>query len=224
MAAVVGVTLLEVIRRQDLPTEVLEAEDPSVTMPRRLGLSDVIERQIRAYREDMRRGRKLTDDEFRDLVHLVIRRPDGEEVFYRAGRALALGDDEAVHASSPPRQGWRKVLPKGMAFFLARRRVSARLRSLFGRKVGGFANGPLHLEARQHILYECDPGGDACAFATGLAEAVVRRYAGPGWRVVHGKCQAHKDAVCKWTVLAEEGGREKSGVRELQFSPEPGTS
>jgi hypothetical protein len=42
-SAVVALTLLEVIRAQDLPTEVLEQEDTSVTLPRRLGLSDVVE-------------------------------------------------------------------------------------------------------------------------------------------------------------------------------------
>ena len=39
ISAAVALTLLEVIRFQDAPTEVLESEDPSHTMPRRLGLS-----------------------------------------------------------------------------------------------------------------------------------------------------------------------------------------
>ena len=52
ISAVVALTLLEVIKQQDIPSEVLESEDPTVTMPRRLGLSDVIEMQIRRYRDE----------------------------------------------------------------------------------------------------------------------------------------------------------------------------
>ena len=107
ISAVVALTLLEVIRQQDLPTEVLESEDPSHTMPRRLGLSDVIDMQIRRYREEVRHRARITDDEFRDLVRLVIRRPDSEEVFFHTGSILA-GDDR------PP--GWRRGLPRSLGY------------------------------------------------------------------------------------------------------------
>ena len=51
---------LEVMRDMDLPVEVLEDEDPTRTMPRRFGLSDVVERQIRTYRDDVKKRVKLT--------------------------------------------------------------------------------------------------------------------------------------------------------------------
>lgn len=218
VAAVVGLTLLEVIRHQDLPTEILEAENPTVTMPRRLGLSDVIERQIRVYREDVRKGRKHTDAEVVDLVRLVIRRPDSEEVFFRAGRVLASRD--GVDARRGP--GWKKLLPETLSFLLARRAVKRRLRKLFGRTVGGFGDGPFTLEARAHILIDSDPGGDACAFATGLCEALVQQHAGREWRVAHAHCQARGDALCRWTVLAEERAGEAEAVGDLVLNPEPG--
>ena len=91
ISAVVALTLLEVIRQQDLPTEVLESEDPSHTMPRRLGLSDVIDMQIRRYREEARKKQRISDEEFRDLVRLVIRRPDSEEVFFHSGSIRSGG-------------------------------------------------------------------------------------------------------------------------------------
>ena len=78
--------LLEVLRDLDHPGEILEDENPSVTMPRRLGLSDVVDRQIRTYREDVKQRVRLTDGEIRDLFRLVTRRPDAKEVFLRAGR------------------------------------------------------------------------------------------------------------------------------------------
>ena len=44
--AVVALRLLEVMRDMDLPTELLGDENLTLTIPRRFGLSDVVERQI----------------------------------------------------------------------------------------------------------------------------------------------------------------------------------
>jgi hypothetical protein len=211
IASVVALTLLEVIKSQDLPSEVLESEDPTITMPRRLGLSDVIERQIRRYREEVRRKERITDDEFRDLVRLVIRRPDSEEVFFHSGNILA-GDD------GPP--GWRRGLPRSLAYGLARRQTRRGLTKLFGRRIGGFGAGPFVLEARTHLLIETDPGGDACNFMTGYCQAVLQRYCGRRTRVAHSLCEARKDALCRWTVLAEERKPETAGG--LILTPEVG--
>ena len=213
ISAEVALTLLEVIRDQDLPTEVLESEDTSHTLPRRLGLSDVIDRQIRRYRDEVKKGQRITDDEFRDLVRLVIRRPDSEEVFFQAGSILA-GDDR------PP--GWRSGLPRSVAYTLARRRVRRRLVRLFGRRVGGFAAGPFTLEGRAHLLIAGDPGGDACQFLTGFTQAVLQRYCGRRARMVHSLCESRKDPLCRWTALVEERSAEEA--RGLILNPEPGTS
>lgn len=209
ISALVAVTLLEVIRHQDTPTEVLEAEDTSTTMPRRLGLSDVIDRQIRRYREEARRRQRITDDEFKDLVRLVIRRHDSEEVFFHAGSLLA-GDDVS---------DWRRSLPRSFSYGLARRRVRRQLTKMFGRRVGGFAAGPFTLEARAHLLIEGDPGGDACQFLTGFSQAVLQRYCGRRARVVHSLCESRKDPLCRWTVLAEERSAEEAPG--LVLNPEP---
>ena len=61
---------METIQETDQPTEVLEEENTSVTMPRRLGLSQVIVDRIDGYQEEAKRGRKITDTEFQDLVGL----------------------------------------------------------------------------------------------------------------------------------------------------------
>lgn len=212
VAAVVGLTLLQVIRDQDLPGEVLESEDPSVTMPRRLGLSEVVERQIRQYREAVRRRRRISDVEVRDLVRLVIRRPDAEEVFFKAGRRLAGG------GGAP---GWRRFLPRTLVFALARRRVETRLKRLFGRRIGGFGRGPFTMEGRALIFFQSDPGGDACHFLSGFCESVLQRYAGREARVVHSRCQARQDEICRWTILAEEAVSEAESVRDFALNPEP---
>jgi hypothetical protein len=211
IASVVALTLLEVIKSHDIPSETLESEDTTITMPRRLGLSDVIERQIRRYRDEVKRKERISDDEYRDLVRLVIRRPDSEEVFFHAGSILA-GDDRT--------SGWRRGLPRSLGYGLARRQTRRGLVKLFGRRIGGFGAGPFVLEARAHLFIEHDPGGDACQFLTGFCQSVLQRYCGSRTRVAHSLCEARKDALCRWTVLAEE--RKPEEARGLVLNPEVG--
>lgn len=216
VAAVFGLTLLEVLRSQDRPDEVLQDEDVSVTMPRRLGLSEVVERQIRNYQEAVRKRRRMTDDEMRDLVRLVVRRPDAEAVFRAAGLQLAGAEK---HSGKLPRP-IRRLLPKGLAFALARREVRRRLKGLFGRKVGAFAPGPFALEGRSLVFIKSDPGGDACHFVSGFCQAVVDRAVGDGHRVAHAQCQSRGDDVCRWTVTADAVSRERESMGEMLMTPE----
>ena len=185
---VVALRLLEVMRDQDVPPEVLEEEDPTVTLPRRLGLSDVVGRQIRAYRKDVRRGSRLSDDELQDLLRLVIRRPDSEAIFFKVGESLA-GD-------GPSR--WRRVIPKGIALALARTRVRKRLKFLFGRRMGGFGRGTFSVEGRALLFIQADPGGDACALVSGLCKGALERVSGREAVVTHSLCQSRRDPLCRW--------------------------
>jgi hypothetical protein len=215
IAAVFGLTLLEVIRSQDLPAEILQDEDPSVTLPRRLGLSDVIDRQIRQYREAVRKRRKMTETEVIDLIGLVLRRPDAEEIFLRAGRSLADAD-----GSGPGRI--TRALPPKVTFRLARRRAGRRLRQLFGQKVGAFTSEPFALEGRSLIFYRADPGGAACGFMTGLCEEIAREALGDTADVVHSECEARGADRCRWTATAEilVREREREAVGDMLRGPE----
>ena len=195
--SIVALTLFEVIRHQDLPAEVLEDEDPSRTMPRKLGLSNVVEARIRHAREDVKRGARISDDEFDDLVRLVIRRPDSEEVFRLIGLRLSGGTGVRPH------KRWR-VLPSGMRYAVARRAVMRSLKSLFGRRVGGFAAGPFTMEGRSLLFIQSDPGGDACALVSGFCGPVLQRTLGITTSVSHVACESRGDAVCRWE-LSEEG-------------------
>ena len=196
ISAVVVLSLLEVIRARDLPEEVLAAEDPTQTMPRRLGLRDAVEQLTRRYREEVRRGGRITDDQARDMFRLVLRRPDSEEVFFQAGELLARRD--------APLRGVTGWYPRKVLLALARRRIRRRVRALFGREIGGFAQGPFALEARGHLLLEMDPGGDACTLLSGISASILSRYLRrPVW-VAHRECQALKGELCRWT-MEEEG-------------------
>lgn len=191
--------LLEVMRDLDHPGEILEDENPTVTMPRRLGLSDVVERQIRAYREDVKKRARLTDGEISDLFRLVTRRPDAQEIFLRAGRTLA-GTEE--------RRAWRRAVPRRLALALARSRVRRRLTALFGRRIGGFGRGSFSVEGRSLLFIESDPAGHACALVSGLCQATLEHATGRGARVAHVLCQARDDALCRWEGTLLDGPAE----------------
>jgi hypothetical protein len=186
---VVALKLLEVMRDYDLPGEILEDEDPTQTIPRRFGLSDVVERQIRTYQEDVRRKVRLTDAEVSGLFRFVIRRPDGAEVFREVGRLLA--------SDRRPRR-WVRILPESLQFRKARATARRRLRHLFGRHVGGFSRAPFVIEGRSLLFIESDPGGDACHMLSGFSEEVLERSLGGTARVTHTLCQARGDDVCRW--------------------------
>lgn len=196
VAAVVGLSVLEVIRELDLPTEVLASEDPTQTMPRRLGLSEVVDQQIRLFREQVRKRERITDRQAQDLFHLVLRRPDSEEVFLNAGELLA--------GNSKPPKGIRRFYPEKGLYSLSRRHTRKRLKALFGRQIGGFAHGPFTLEAKGHFLLDLDPGGDACALVSGLSQAIMSRYLRRTVEVRHTTCEAQKQDLCRWEVSETE--------------------
>jgi hypothetical protein len=186
----VALSLLEVIRLRDLPSEILGSEDPSQTMPRRLGLTEAVELQIGRYRKEVRKRRRISDEEVRDLFGLVLRRPDSEEVFFQVGEMLA-GKDSPV-------RGLKRFFPTRLRYAMARRHIRRRLSFLFGRSIGGFAHGRFTLEARGHFFLEMDPGGDACTLFSGLSQTILSRYLPFRLHVSHARCEARMDDLCQW--------------------------
>ena len=81
VSALVALTFLEVIQASDRPFEVFEEEDTSITMPRRLGLSGVVERRIRDYQAETKKGRKIAARK--------SKAQNGRRSFYAAEKSLA---------------------------------------------------------------------------------------------------------------------------------------
>ena len=189
VSALVALTLLEVLKASDRPFEVFEEEDTSITMPRRLGLSDVVERRIRNYQEETKKGHKISDEEFVDLVRLVVRRPDARAVFLECGARLA---------GKPARRP--RLVPRRLGLALARRRVRKRLQALFGRRVGGFDDGEFVLEGRSLFFIQSDSGGDACSLVSGLCSATLSGSIEDPPTIAHIACEARGDAYCRWGI------------------------
>ncbi len=192
VSALVALTLLEVIQVNDRPLEVFEEEDTSVTIPRRLGLSDVVERRIQNYQRETKRGQKISDQEFGDLIRLVTKRPDARAIFLESGVRLA--------GKSTPKVKW---IPRRLAAVIARRQVRRRLEALFGRRIGGFADGAFTLEGRSLFFVQSDPEGDACALVLGICSATLNRMMSNAPSVDHSTCQARGDPFCRWSIQEE---------------------
>ena len=184
-----ALVLLETIQEKDQPREVLKEENTSVTIPRRLGLSQVIVDRIDAYQEEVKRNRKITDLEFKDLVGLVNKRPDSVDIFLECGKRLAFDP-----LNLP------KIVSRLFIVLRAKRRINRSFIRLFGRRIGGFSGSGLTLESRSHLFMEMDPTGNACALVGGICLESVRGLGATGIQVEHTACESAGDAFCRWDI------------------------
>ncbi|TVR60459.1 MAG: hypothetical protein EA422_13920 [Gemmatimonadales bacterium] len=161
-----AVALLETLKQQDLPPEILDDENVSVTLPRRLGLSHVVETQIHRYREEARRRRRVPDREVADLFQLVSRRPDAEQVFLRVGERLSGGGVDRRGAG---------IFPARLSRYLARRRIQRRLRRLFGRRMVRTSRRPFRVDLVDDFLVRADGLGHAHNIILGFARGELAR-------------------------------------------------
>lgn len=182
--------MLEALRAVDRPGEMLENEIIARTIPRRFGLSEVVERQIELYQEYARQGMKLTDDELAEFINLVKKRPDAARVFFEMGAHLA---NELL----PSRKRW---LPRSRRLILVKRAIERTLARLFGQRVGGFVSGPFSLEMSASPFVQLDSSGDACELITGFCQRGLRRVVDKEATVVKVSCETKGARSCKWSV------------------------
>lgn len=194
---VMPLTLLESVRAHDRPGEILEDEDLSVSLPRRLGLTGVVERQMMQYQQAAKRGRKVSLDDVASLIHLVLRRPDAEPIMRETGQRMAR-----THFQKVPR-AWVRVLralPRG-ATAAALRRSSQRMLVKFLAEKGVELSGrPLTLRTSTSVAAQIDPSGIMCVMYSGALEELALLYTETRPNVVHHICKTRGDAYCEWTL------------------------
>lgn len=200
----VALALLEALQRQDLPEEVLVDENVSLTLPRRLGLSHVVDAQVRRYREEVRRNRRVPETEVADLIRLAARRPDAPDLFEQVGRSLAL----------PLRSGWRHALPARLLLRHARRRAAAVVARNFGRDLLHLPRGSDRIEEGRDLLYRADPSGAAYRIVTGALSAAVEATGRLPLRVRQLRSRAAGDTDSSWVVELHRPEIVPDGVRE----------
>lgn len=190
--------LLEAVRAHDRPGEILEDEDLTVSLPRRLGLTGVVETQIQRYENAQRAGQRVRLDEFVSLLRLVLRRPDAEPILRDTGHRIARWH----FRRKPPL--WQKLLhraPASLSLHLARRSATRALEALR-------AGSAIHMQKPFTVTVDdCVTGalegaGMACTMVSGLLEELLLLHTGDVQRVDHSECAAFGRDACAWTVPA----------------------
>lgn len=186
--------LLEAVRTHDLPPEILEDENVAVSLPRRLGLSDVVLSQIRRYEAAKEAGKKVPLADMTELIRLILRRPDAAEVLLDAGRTVARWRYEKVPTGFAK---FYRSAPQRIALPGTRRGIRRLLRAIAGNAKVTFRK-PLVVVMPDAPTARID--GTACVLYTGAIEELTRLYVGVEHRIVHSSCRARGDAACEWTL------------------------
>lgn len=195
----VPLALLEALKSTDTPDELLEDEDVQQSLPRRLGLSDAVDAQIRRYRELRDRRGWLGVRELTDLFGLVARRPDAGALFEAAGERLATRNLEAGRVRS------------GLAGAPLPRAVRERLALRITRRVADQVNaGAAEIRSErspvtvfaEHTLPAASGFADACRLVAGALRAALSAHslapADHRLRIAHPLCELRGDRCCLW--------------------------
>jgi hypothetical protein len=196
VAAAFPLALLESVRSHDRPGEILEDEDLSVSLPRRLGLTGVVETQIQRYVTASRTGRLVPLAEALGLFRLVMRRPDAEAILRETGQRVARWRFRRTP------DFWRAILHRGpaaLALRSARRAAVSALRAVHA-GTGITATRPFAMSVASCVTARLDESGPACTMLTGMLEELLLLYTGRPHRVVHSRCIAHGADACEWTL------------------------
>jgi predicted hydrocarbon binding protein len=185
------------MRDQDRPEEVLEDEDLTISLPRRLGLSDVVGLQIRRLQEEMKGKRLQAPPQVIDLMRLVVKRPDAEVIFAEAGRRVAR---HQWSQRSKAMRGSLRVMPNPIRRVSAQRAARRLFRQLVGDSQLSISRWPVEIQLTDPLSTRADPGGAACAFYAGAFAELMQLHTGRSYRVRHTACTARGAEKCQWVV------------------------
>ena len=187
--------LLESVRSHDHPGEFLEEEDVTVSLPRRLGLSGVVETQIQRYESTQRAGRSVSLNEVFALIRLVLRRPDAELILRETGSRIA---ELRYHRLSSTMASIYRVLPRSVALLATFRRLRRTFRDLGAGDNIAIQRQPLAVRVRGSNTARLDATGAACTLYTATLERYIRLCTGRKWVVSHASCETRGEAECEW--------------------------
>ena len=191
--------ILESVRQHDRPTEVLQDEDLTASLPRRLGLTGVVDNQIRRYEDARKRRERIPAAQVVDLLRLVLRRPDSEPILREAGYSLAR-----QHGQKPLYRlaGLARLLPAVISERIAKRSVRRLIRRIGGGAGVRVVRKPFRVEVRDPIT-AFDQYGVACILYSAAIEEAFRHATGHRPVVDHTQCQGTGAPFCVWEVSPE---------------------
>jgi predicted hydrocarbon binding protein len=195
--ASVPLVLLEAVRAHDRPAEVLEDEDLTVSLPRRFGLTGVVDTQIRQFEAAQRAGRNVRLDEVVNLMRLVLRRPDAALIMEDTGRRFAQWH---FARRSPILRRLYPKLPARMRSMAAARAVRKSLKVLKAGTTITVTRQPFHVRIENCLFPRIDASGAACPFITGLLREQLRQYMETDVTASHSVCTSTGAGRCEWSV------------------------
>lgn len=187
------VALLEATRSHDRPGEVLEDEDLTVSLPRRFGLSDVVDTQIHRYEA----RKRIPVEEFTNLLKLVLRRPDAEPILREAGARVARRHFDKTPGAIATIV---RTLPRAIGFVMVARSARKMMRNMTGTDHVDIRSRPLVARLHQPQTAALEPAGAACNLYGSAFEELASLYVGKKGQVAHPRCAINGGAVCEWTV------------------------
>ena len=194
----IALALLRSLRDQDTPEESLEDEAFADSLPRRLGLSDVVDVQMRRYADLRDRGQALALSEFLDLVRLISRRPDAHFIFRTAGGTLAL---ERFADPGMIRRKMRRFYPEGVRRRNLLRSMSTAARALNpGSQIKAQQNPP-GMEIENCALSSAGIHGSACEILTAALAVCVTEVWDADLSIRHTECRGREGDRCVWSLV-----------------------
>lgn len=189
--------LLRSVRVQDTPAELLPDESLETFFPKRLGLSGVVEDQIRHFDRLARRRRRVEREQVQALLELIARRPDADAIFEAAGRRLA---DLRFRGFIGRLRRLTRRLPRAL-----QRRATARgLRAAYGGILVAsrldVSSSPVEMRAIDALTAGLNSQGKACRLYGSLAEGLAELNGAASVEAVHTQCQARGDDACHWVI------------------------
>jgi hypothetical protein len=205
--------LLRAVRRQDTPPELLPDENLDFLYPQRLGLSSVIDKQIRQFKRLARLRRRVGEDRVEALLALVARRSDAGAVFEAAGRELA-----GLHFSGLG--AYRRLsrrLPAGLRRRAALHALRAAHGALFVAADLSVEPSTLEIRASNALTARVGVQGSACTLYGALAAELLELSGLGAHGAAHPECERRGDPRCVWRVERLAQGHERPSA-ESQVS------
>ncbi len=190
----IPLSLLEAVRRVDMPDNDLEAEFVHELRNKRFGLSDTVFAQIKRFTEAVRRKQRTDFGEAAGIARLIGRRPDAEAVFREAGRCFAR---QVYGTISPVTRRMMRSLPALFTRPIALRhvrRVAQRYMRGSVRRVGG----TIMMEVVDSVTRDAAPKLAGCAFYESALRELIQLMVGGVGAVDHVRCATRSEGSCEW--------------------------
>ncbi len=198
-----------------MPPELLPEEDPGAFFPQRLGLNDVIERQVRQFRRLARLHRRVEAEKVRGLLGLIARRSDAEDIFTAAGRELA-----GQHFAGAT--GWLRRISRKLPQPLRERAALRAIRTAHGTLLIAadleIEPTPLEIRATDALTARIPAEGTACQLYAALASCLLELSGAGRTEIFHTECQGRGDDRCVWRAGSPSPPPPAREEKELQWS------